>query len=91
MATLMESRSLKQGKFVNYYVEGNVKDITSILKRYYPSIWNRLSNRLADLLLDISSASSLQDSEIKEMTEPRRTNKENEGDVEDEQSNEEFD
>jgi len=83
-------RSRKQGKFVNYYVEGNVKDITSILKRYYPSIWNRLSNRLADLFLDISSASSLQDSEIKEMTEPRTTNKENEGDVDDKQSNEEF-
>jgi predicted transcriptional regulator len=62
MSRLMEKglvRSRKQGKFVNYYVEGNLKDITSILKRYYPSIWNRLSNRLADLFLDISSASSL--------------------------------
>jgi hypothetical protein len=93
MARLMEKglvRSLKQGKFVNYYVEGNAKDIPSILKRYYPSIWNRLSNRLADLFLDISSALSLQDSEIKEVTEPRTTNKENDGDVDDEQSNEEF-
>jgi DNA-binding MarR family transcriptional regulator len=91
MSRLMEKglvRSRKQGKFVNYYVEGNLKDITSILKRYYPSIWNRLSNRLADLFLDISSASSLQDSGIKEMTGPRTTNKENEGEVDDKQNNE---
>jgi DNA-binding MarR family transcriptional regulator len=91
MSRLMEKglvRSRKQGKFVNYYVEGNVKDITNILRKYYPSIWTKLSNRLADLFLDISSASSLQDNEIKEMT--GTTAKKNEG-KDDEQNNEEFD
>ena len=50
-------QSNKQGKFVNYRVVGNVKDITSMLRIYYPSIWSKLSNRLAELFLDISSAS----------------------------------
>jgi predicted transcriptional regulator len=49
--------SHRQGKFVNYYIEGNIKDVTSILRKYYPSVWSRLSNRLADLFLDISSES----------------------------------
>ena len=49
--------SHRQGKFVNYYIEGNIKDVTSILRKYYPSVWNRLSNRLVDLFLDISSGS----------------------------------
>jgi predicted transcriptional regulator len=49
--------SHRQGKFVNYYIEGNIKDVTSILRKYYPSVWSRLSNRLADLFLDVSSES----------------------------------
>ena len=34
---------------MKYYVKGNNKDITTILKRYYPSIWSKWSNRLAEL------------------------------------------
>ena len=52
MSRLIEEglvRSRKQGKFVNYYVEGDIKDITTILRKYYPSIWTKLSNRLVDL------------------------------------------
>ena len=80
MSRLIEKglvRSSKQGKFVNYYVEGNMKDITNILKMYYPSIWTKLSNRLADLFMDLSSVSTLQDNEVKEMSEAT-TNKNNE-------------
>lgn len=50
-------RSKKEGKFVNYYVEGNVRDITIMLRTYYPSTWSKLSNRLAELFLDMSEAS----------------------------------
>jgi predicted transcriptional regulator len=81
--------SRKQGKFVNYYVEGNMKDIANILKMYYPSIWTKLSNRLADLFLDLSSASSLQDNEIKEMSETTTANKNNDEEGDD-QNNKEF-
>ena len=49
--------SRKEGRFVKYYLEGNVEDITTLLKLYYPSIWNKLSNRLAELFLDIASQS----------------------------------
>lgn len=45
----------KDGKFVKYIIQGDPKDITNLLKTYYPTVWNRLSNRLADLFLDISS------------------------------------
>lgn len=57
--------SNKEGKFVNYYVEGNIEDITTILKRYYPSIWSKWSNRLAELFLDLSTASKLENNSKK--------------------------
>jgi DNA-binding MarR family transcriptional regulator len=49
--------SCKEGRFVKYYLEGNVEDITTLLKLYHPSVWNKLSNRLAELFLDIASQS----------------------------------
>ena len=39
----------KKGKFVKYYTQGDTEDITNILKIYYPSLWSKLSNRLAEL------------------------------------------
>ena len=51
----------KDGKFVKYIIEGDPKDITNLLKSYYPTVWNRLSSRLADLFLDISPRTSLQE------------------------------
>jgi hypothetical protein len=60
--------SRKEGKFVNYYVEGNIKDITSFLKRYYPSIWSKWSDRLAELFLDLSTASTVVGTNKKKMT-----------------------
>jgi predicted transcriptional regulator len=71
MSRLIETglvTSHKEGKFVNYYVEGNVKDISTILKRYYPSIWGKWSDRLAELFLDLSTASTLESSNKKKMT-----------------------
>jgi predicted transcriptional regulator len=52
---LVESR--KDGRFVKYVIVGNLKEITQLLRSYYPTIWSKLSNRLADLFLDISPAS----------------------------------
>jgi predicted transcriptional regulator len=50
-------RSQREGRFVNYYVKGNIEDITNLLRTYYPSTWNKLSSRLAELFLDLSEAS----------------------------------
>jgi DNA-binding MarR family transcriptional regulator len=47
----------REGRFVKYYVEGDMDDIVSLLKSYHPSTWNTLSNRLASLFLDLSSQS----------------------------------
>ena len=66
--------SRKQGKFVNYYVEWNLKDITSVLQRYYPSIWNRLSNRLADLFMDISAPSRMESNHGRKMMTEKNDN-----------------
>jgi DNA-binding MarR family transcriptional regulator len=49
--------SCREGRFVKYYVEGDIDDIVSLLKSYHPSTWNTLSNRLASLFLDLSSQS----------------------------------
>ena len=59
--------SHKEGKFLNYRIEGNIKDVTAIIRRYYPSIGSKLSNRLADLLLDISAASRTESNSRKKM------------------------
>ena len=47
-----------KGKFVRYYLQGNMNDIITLLKAYHPSVWNKLSNRLAELFLDLSSAAA---------------------------------
>ena len=48
--------SHKEGRFVRYFIEGDVKDIISLLKSYYPTIWSKLSERLVDLFLDLASS-----------------------------------
>jgi predicted transcriptional regulator len=50
-------KAQKDRQFVKYYLEGDVKDITDLLKLYYPTLWSKLSSRLADLFLDLSIAS----------------------------------
>jgi len=59
--------SQKDRQFVRYYIEGNIKDVTTLLKLYHPGVWNKLSSRLADVFLELasSSSSSLETSEIK--------------------------
>jgi hypothetical protein len=48
-------RSFKDGKFVRYVVLGDIKDIVHNLGSSYPSLWARLSDRLANLFLDLST------------------------------------
>jgi predicted transcriptional regulator len=54
---LVQRRS--KGKFVRYYLQGDMNDIITLLKAYHPSVWDKLSNRLAELFVDISSAASM--------------------------------
>lgn len=44
----------KDGKFKRYSLGIDSKNIVSLLKNYHPNIWNRWSNRLADMFLSLS-------------------------------------
>ena len=55
----------KEGRFVKYFIEGDVNDIIGLLKSYYPTIWTKLSDRLAELFLDLSSISRPESSDIR--------------------------
>ena len=43
----------RDGRFIKYNIKGNLKEITGLIKSYHPTVWDRLSSRLADLFLDI--------------------------------------
>ena len=45
---------IKEGKFKRYKLHGDSKQVVAFLKNYYPGIWNRWSNRLAELFLSLS-------------------------------------
>ncbi|HJU33908.1 MAG TPA: winged helix-turn-helix transcriptional regulator [Nitrososphaera sp.] len=45
---------LKEGRFKRYKLRGDSKQVVSLLKNYYPGIWSRWSNRLAEMFLSLS-------------------------------------
>jgi predicted transcriptional regulator len=57
----------RDGKFIKYNIRGDLKDITSLIKSYHPTVWDRLSSRLADLFLDIHSIGSDEEDRDDEM------------------------
>ena len=63
--------SSKKGKFVKYYIRGDIADVVILLKSYYRSIWDKLSDRLSELFLGITYATT---SEIRdEHTHEKKT------------------
>ena len=44
----------KDGKFKRYTTGIDTKHIVSLMKNYHPNIWNRWSNRLAEMFLTLS-------------------------------------
>jgi len=50
--------SSREGKFVKYYIRGDIADLVILLKSYYPSIWDKLSDRLAELFLGVTYATT---------------------------------
>jgi predicted transcriptional regulator len=54
---LQDSRivdEIKEGKFKRYKLHGDSKQVIALLRNYYPNIWNRWSNRLAEIFLSLS-------------------------------------
>ena len=51
----------KDGRFVKYFIEGDVKEIARLIRLFYPALWERLSARLVDLFLDLAVTSGIQE------------------------------
>jgi predicted transcriptional regulator len=45
---------IKEGKFKRYKLHGDSRQFVALLRNYYPNIWNRWSNRLAEIFLSLS-------------------------------------
>lgn len=46
----------RDGKYKRYLLQGDPQQLTSLIKNYYPSLWDRWSDRLAELFLSMSRA-----------------------------------
>ncbi|MGH9991227.1 MAG: winged helix-turn-helix transcriptional regulator [Nitrososphaera sp.] len=47
---------VKEGKYKRYQLRGDPKSLISLMKSYYPSLWDRWSSRLAEMFLSLSPA-----------------------------------
>jgi predicted transcriptional regulator len=45
---------VKEGKYKRYQLNGDPRNLVSLMKNYYPSLWDRWSNRLAEMFLSMS-------------------------------------
>lgn len=45
---------VKEGKYKRYQLQGDPRNLVSLMKNYYPSLWDRWSNRLAEMFLSMS-------------------------------------
>jgi predicted transcriptional regulator len=45
---------VREGKYKRYKLQGNPKDLATLMRSYYPSLWDRWSNRLAEMFLSLS-------------------------------------
>ncbi len=44
----------KDGKYKRYLLRGEAKPVIALLKSYYPTVWDKWSNRLAEMFLSLS-------------------------------------
>lgn len=49
----------KHGKYVRYYIKGNIADIVILLKNYHPSIWSKFASSLVEMLIELSEGTNL--------------------------------
>lgn len=45
---------IREGRYKRYRLQGDPRDLAKLMKSYYPSLWDRWSNRLADMFLSLS-------------------------------------
>lgn len=46
---------IREGRFKRYRLRGDSRLVAAMLKNFYPTIWDRWSNRLAEMFLSMSS------------------------------------
>lgn len=46
---------IREGRFKRYKLRGDSKQVAAMLKNFYPNIWDKWSNRLAEIFLSMSS------------------------------------
>ena len=48
-------REIKDGKYKRYQLQDDAKDILTLLRSYYPSVWDKWSMRVVEMFLSLSS------------------------------------
>jgi predicted transcriptional regulator len=48
-------REIKDGKYKRYQIQDGAKDILTLLRSYYPSVWDKWSMRVVEMFLSLSS------------------------------------
>ena len=49
-------REIKDGKYKRYQLQDDAKDILTLLRSYYPNIWDKWSMRVVEMFLSLSSS-----------------------------------
>ncbi|MDW0174334.1 MAG: winged helix-turn-helix transcriptional regulator [Nitrososphaeraceae archaeon] len=49
-------REIKDGKYKRYQLQDDAKDILTLLRSYYPSVWDKWSMRVVEMFLSLSSS-----------------------------------
>jgi predicted transcriptional regulator len=52
-------REIKDGKYKRYQLQDDAKDILTLLRSYYPSVWDKWSMRVVEMFLSLSSSREL--------------------------------
>ncbi|MGB5090748.1 MAG: winged helix-turn-helix transcriptional regulator [Nitrososphaeraceae archaeon] len=48
-------KEIKDGKYKRYQLQDDAKDILTLLRNYYPSVWDKWSMRVVEMFLSLSS------------------------------------
>ena len=53
-------KEIKDGKYKRYQLQDDAKDILTLLKNYYPSVWDKWSMRVVEMFLSLSSSREME-------------------------------
>ena len=53
-------KEIKDGKYKRYQLQDDAKDILTLLRNYYPSVWDKWSMRVVEMFLSLSSSREME-------------------------------